>query len=140
MLRDYGKVVQIVVPFLIEGSLELEVQREIVDLGDRIQPIPQAAEVEHRLLAKLNGELDIVGREGLAVGPVDTLPDLQLIRGGILPFSTCSKPRLEHIRQWIIQEQRLIDKADRSCRVVSRHEWVPVRDWSPLLSTRVQGF
>src|SRR5690606_36542265 len=90
-------------------------------------------------LAQVEGELDVLGGEGLTVVPGDALAegDHELVVGH--PLAALGEPRLKLYRVGVEQEQGLVDETHGPGRVAAGGERVPVRVGAPLRTGGEQG-
>ncbi len=136
--RQDGAVVQEVGPLVVPRVRELHEDGQVVDLLDRLDEGPDVAVRDDRVLAQLDGVDDVIGREGLAVGPGDALAELDgvLVVGGPLP--ALGEPGDVLVGHGVVVEERLVDEAERAHGVGPVGDGVPARDRAPLLAARVE--
>ncbi len=90
---------------MVEGVAELELYGVVINLFNAVEPVPQRAVGNRcKILAELEGKLDVSSRDRFAVAPRHALPDLHLIGVLIDPLSTLRKPRYQLIGQRIIEK------------------------------------
>ncbi len=100
-----------VLPHLVEGIDEAELQVPIVDYRYAVQPHhrPRLGPRERRkLLAQFVGERNVTSGQWFAVGPGEALPERQIVGRGIAPSSTLREEGDQLIVQRVIHEQRFI--------------------------------